>query len=136
MIEFKAKSWPAPTVGQAKWPNKITVPDQSMSLKEILERFVRENRNPISQDSFSSDEQDAGKMLDHGRDLEKMPYMDLVEKDDVIAEAKKIQERFQLEDRNRRKKRWDDRMKAEVDARVAERMAKQTPPEGAANVKP
>lgn len=79
---FKSTSIPKPSLGKdfTKIP-KITVPDQSLSLQEILERFTRGETQAIGNPVYYMDTQ---------YDLEKVAKMDLVDKQAFIDEQKLV----------------------------------------------
>lgn len=64
----------------------IVVPDQSLSLEEILQRFTRGEPLDILMDGEYDDESDI--------DLEKLQKADLVDKNDYIEYLKNVQKRF------------------------------------------
>lgn len=64
---------------------ELTVPNQSMSLEEILQRFVRKEKLPIGKDV---------QYHETDYDLEKLSRMDLTERDEFIAAQKEVQARY------------------------------------------
>lgn len=71
------------------------IPDQSLSLEEILNRFVRNEELEIGQPTFFDTDEES---LD---DLEKIRYADLVDKDNYIKSLKEIQSKFENEEQKR-----------------------------------
>lgn len=67
--------------GQSFKGVKITVvPDQSMSLKDIIRRFIKKEALPLSKEGFYEDRFDY--------DLEKVQHEDLVVKDEILETVK------------------------------------------------
>lgn len=88
MIKYIGKAWPTPSKG-VDYSDEIviTVPDQSMSLQEILERFTRGESLPIEHEGSEGE-------TDLGFDLEKMRSVDLVDRQEFIDKMKDIQNRY------------------------------------------
>lgn len=114
MMKFLAIASPAPSAGLVIKCPKITVPDQSMSLQEILERFVREQPLAIGKHTFGS-EGDSDDEILKGRDVEKVGGLDLVEKEDLIREQKDVQKRFEEQEA---RKKGEKAKKAAEEARA------------------
>lgn len=85
----------------------VTMPDQSMSLREILQRFIRKESLAISKE---------GTYADVGLDLEKLANADMVEQMEVADIIK---------DDLRKKKEGDARRKKEADAAAAAQAEKE-----------
>lgn len=68
---------------------QVTVPNQSMSLREILQRFTRKESLPISKEGVYNE--------DYG-DLEKMAHEDPVIQAERIAELKDTQQRYKTQE--------------------------------------
>lgn len=67
--------------GQSFKGVKVTVvPNQSMSLQQILKRFIKKESLPLSKEGFYEDRYDY--------DLEKVQTEDLVVKDEIMADVK------------------------------------------------
>lgn len=86
---------PPPRVSQdcSGW-SQHTVPNQSLSLREIIKRFVRREPLPMSKE---------GTYFEGDYDLEKLGSSDITEKHEVLEDLKKDTERKKrkVEDLNR-----------------------------------
>lgn len=70
-----------PRKGQSFKGVKVTVvPNQSMTLQQIVKRFIKKESLPLSKEGFYEDRYDY--------DLEKIQKEDLVEKDEIMAQVK------------------------------------------------
>lgn len=96
MIKFKSVALPSPSVGTdySKVIDQV-VPDQSMSLQEILKRFTRGEKVPVGHE-VSYHESDT--------DLEKLSKSDLVDKAEFVDKMKEVKVRF---DKQEKKKKRD-----------------------------
>lgn len=115
-MKFKSVAIPAESVGLVIKDKKIVVPNQSMSLQEILERFTRNEELPIGRDVEYHDSDD---------DLEKMSHMDLVDRAEYVDRLKQTQLDFEKQEKRKaqkERKRLDDEVKAEL-KREAEKAA-------------
>jgi len=89
---------------------KITIPNQSMSLKEILRRFVRREALPIARE---------GTYEHRMGDLEKLKNADIVDQMERVSELK-----ANIQEAVKRKKQHDDNEVAkEVKRKADESMA-------------
>ena len=80
-MQYVAHSIPTVRPGTSfKGIKTQTVPDQSMSLQEILERFTRNETLPVGHDHHYDEETE--------HDLEKVKHFDLVEKQELAQEFK------------------------------------------------
>lgn len=123
-MKYRAVSMPGPSRGVATGGKKLTVPDQSMSLKTILERFVRHEALPVGLGGVYHESDD---------DLEKVAAMDLTEKDEFIARQKETQKRYEEQEKQKERKRLEtvraeerEKVKAELKAE-AEKTANKAP---------
>lgn len=87
------------------------IPNQSMSLKEIIKRFVRREALPVTKE---------GTYHESDHDLEKVMTMDVVEKQELLAQVK--------EDVRRKKKVVDDFRKFEEEQKRAKGQPDPNPP--------
>lgn len=88
-MEFRSKAVPSPSIGKDFTGVKdITVPNQSMSLREILERFSRQERLPIEKPVS---------YFDSEHDLEKIRHLDLVDRADFISRMKAVKAQYEYE---------------------------------------
>jgi len=104
-----------PVKGQSfKGVKKVVVPSQSMTLQEIIKRFVRNEALPVSKEGVYEDRYDY--------DLEKLSKEDLTVQHEVIEEfkekAKKLDEKAKKEDSEKK-----DAMKKAAAAKRAELLA-------------
>lgn len=105
---MKFKSYASPAV----WPGvkidgpKIVVPDQAMSLHEILERFTRNEELPIGKDVQYHESDD---------DLEKISHMDLVDRAEYVQKLQETQKMYKAQEA-KKDKAEKDRLLAEAKA--------------------
>lgn len=121
-MKFRSIAFPAPQGGEKYDGKKLTVPDQSMSLKEILHRFVRNETVAVGREGVYVESED---------DLEKVAHLDLVEKDEFIARQKEKQKRYDAQEKAKEKERLEQVRKEEREKIRAEVVA-----EGSADKKP
>lgn len=93
-MKYLASALSAPIVGQSNFGKKIVVPNQSMSLQEILERFTRGEPLNIGRDVQYHESDD---------DLEKLQTKDLVDKAEYVEKMKQTQKDFEKQERRRQK---------------------------------
>lgn len=111
-ITFKKGSWPVPSPGEDYSQVKdIVVPDDSLSLEEILLRFTRGEALPVGQEVQEGEDSDNPLNVD----LEKLRDSDLVDKEEFIAKLQEVQRQYNLQE----KKKLD-----EENARKAEEFKK------------
>jgi len=108
-MKFKSIVCPAPSIGAGPYPKKQVVPNQSMSLREILERFTRGEPLEIGKDASYDEGED---------DLEKVAKSDLVDRAEFVEKLKFTQKQYEKEER----KRWSDHQK-KLDEMAVERLA-------------
>lgn len=96
MLTFKKSSTPAPSVGE-DYSNEIdqVVPDQNMSLEEILTRFTRGETLPVG---FDVQEGDADSDNPLNIDLEKIANSDLVDKEEFINKLRQVQQEYEKQE--------------------------------------
>lgn len=114
---------PVKVEGQSfKGVKVITVPNQSMTLKEIIKRFIRKESLPIDKE---------GVYVEGLGDLEKMQHEDMTYRDDRIAELKSIvksgKDKIKLEEEAAAKAAFDDQVSKAVGEALAQRPAPQGP---------
>lgn len=105
-IAFRSNSFPEPSLGKKAIGKKIVVPDQSMSLAEILARFSRNEKVPVGHD-VQYDESDV--------DIAKLGRMDLVDREEYVKKLKSTQEEYEKQE-----KRKQERVRKEAQAKVEE----------------
>lgn len=93
-MKFKSIAVPVTYKGQTDFPKKIVVPDQSLSLEEILLRFSRNEALPIGQDAGYHESED---------DLEKISKMDPVDKAAFVEKQKATQKMYEKQEKKRQK---------------------------------
>lgn len=126
-MKFRAIANPKPSEGCSKWDKNQVVPDQSLSLAEILRRFVRGEAVPVGLSTFGVDDGEQDHELDV--DLEKLAHADLTEKDEWKEKARELQRKYERQEKAKAdkaaKKAAEDREKAvqkRIDEQVAERL--------------
>lgn len=94
------------------------VPDQSLSLQEILEKFVRNEEVEVGHPTWYDENEES---LD---DLEKIRHSDLVDKDLYIKSLKEIQSKFETEEKQRednlKKEAWEKALSEAREKALAE----------------
>ncbi|QXP07928.1 MAG: hypothetical protein [Arizlama microvirus] len=94
-MKFKSLSIPPRAKGQHTDREKLTVPNQSMSLHEILERFTRNETLPIGRECQYHESDD---------DIEKMSKMDLVDRHEYAEMLKQTQKSYDLQQKKKAEK--------------------------------
>lgn len=103
-MRFKSIACPEPSKGQSfEGVIDQLVPDQSMSLKEILERFTR-GESVYAGNNVSFDD-------DSDVDLEKLGNSDLVDKAEYKDHLKEIQKKYEKQEQKKIAKLKDDQKK-------------------------
>lgn len=114
-MKFKSVAVPG-SISGIKIPGKReVVPNQSMSIRQILDRFTRGEKLPIGKD---------GSYFEGPEDLEKAAHKDLTEKEEFIDRQMAIRERFE-EQQAARKKALSDHAMAEAKAEAAKKLAEE-----------
>lgn len=101
-MKYKSIAIPEPSLGVKFTGKKIVVPDQSLSLQEILDRFTRGEPLEIGKDVQYHESDD---------DLEKVSHMDLVDKAEFIEKQKETQRAYDKQEKRKaaaEKKRLDE----------------------------
>lgn len=116
-MQYKKSSLPEPWEG-VDYTNEIdqVIPDQSMTLEEILTRFTRGETLPVGMEFADGDEEGDNPL---GVDLEKVKNSDLVDKAEFIEKLKDVQRQFDEQEQ----KKAADKKAAEAKA-FAEKDAK------------
>lgn len=93
-MKFKSVSIPGPSKGSRTSAEKLVVPNQSMSLLEILTRFTRGEQLPVGKDVVyhESDE-----------DIEKLKHMDLVDRAEYIEKLEQTKKTYEKQERDKEK---------------------------------
>lgn len=121
MIKFKSTAYPMPSEGKDfKHVVKGVVPNRAMSLKEILERFTRNEALPIGQDA---------QYHDSDVDLEKLRHMDLVDRAEYAQKMADVQKQHAQQEKAKHAKAVADaKAKIEAEARAAAEADKKEDP--------
>lgn len=115
MRKFKSIAWPAPTAGIAGGRKKLTVPNQALSLEEILRRFTRGESLEIGKDGTFDDEGDD--------DLEKVAHMDLVDREEYVNKLKQTEKDYEKQEKGKAKKERERLDKLAVEKLANDKLA-------------
>lgn len=121
MMKYRSQACPAPSAGTPTLDKKNVVPNQSISLQEILLRFTRNEALPVGNEVHYHESED---------DLEKVKHMDLVDRYEFIDKLKETQERYQQQERlkaEREKRQTVEKAKAEILEEIEKQKAVQPP---------
>lgn len=91
---YKSLASPGVSPGLVIKDKKIVVPNQSMSLHEILERFTRNEELPIGRDVQYHESED---------DLEKIAHMDLVDREEYADKFRETQKAYKKQEAAKQK---------------------------------
>lgn len=130
-MKFKKTQIPAPSPGLVITEPDQVVPDQSLTLKEILQRFVRHEALPVGNNANFGNGQDPEGDSPLNIDLEKAAHWDLTERDDFNATVAEMKNEFETQEKKKAakakaeaaEKRKADFQKS-VEAEVEKRMKK------------
>lgn len=119
-MKFKSIAAPQPSVGES-YLNEVrqTVPDQNMSLAEILERFTRNEALPIGKAVNYHESDD---------DLEKVQNMDLVDRQEFAEKLTKTQKDYEKQEKRKTKERervFREQERAKIAAEEREKSKKE-----------
>lgn len=116
MFKYKSIATPAQGKGQSfVGVKKAVVPNQAMSLQEILERFTRGEPLEIGRGE--------GQYDDGPDDLEKLSHMDLVDKAEYVDRLKQTSKQFEKQEKEKARKEKERLDKMAVDKLAADKMA-------------
>lgn len=122
-MKFKSKSIPALWKGIVNQGKLLVVPNQSMSLQEILTRFTRGEVLTVGKEIAYHESDD---------DLEKVSHLDLVDKEEYIDKLKQTQSEYKKQERKKADKEKERLRKEALDKIEAEEKQKRAnPPESA-----
>lgn len=117
-MKFRALAAPPKSVGQSfKGVKHIVLPNQAMTLQQILDRFTRGQPLPIGQSTFGTEEENRS----FGIDLEKLAFMDLAEKDEYKKQLDAVVARYneiQTNEKKRKSVETQEALKAQEEARI------------------
>lgn len=105
-MNFKSIASPEITPGviyldeNGRRQKKLTVPNRSLSLQEILERFTRGEPLEVSLGEGTYHESDT--------DLEKMAHKDLVDREEYTERLRQTQKNYEKQERAKAKKRKEE----------------------------
>lgn len=113
-MNYKSVASPAPSVGLAITGKKLVVPNQAMSLQEILMRFTRNEQLPIGKDLQYHESED---------DLEKVLHMDLVDREEFVDKLKETQKFYKAQEA-KKEQVAKDKIAAEFKQKVEDEIKK------------
>lgn len=115
-MKFKSHSTnPAQWAGVVTPGPKQVVPNMSLSLQEILERFTRGEPLEIGKEYNYDDQGDD--------DLEKVKHMDLVDREEYVNKLKQTRKFYDAQQKARAEKRQGELDKKAVEELVAAKLA-------------
>jgi len=94
---------------------KQVVPNQAMTVREIMKRFMRNEPLAIAKEKFYHD---------GSFDLEKVAHADMVDRDEFIEIQTRIQKRFKAQEEYREKLEQEKQILEKANALAAEQAAK------------
>lgn len=112
-MKFTGVAIPKPTVGYRITEKPQVVPDQSLSLEEILRRFTRGEALPLGKDTFAGEDEEEHDMQ---YDLEKLKHADLTIRDEVKAKAEEVIATRKKEEAERDKRKAEAKKKKDAEA--------------------
>lgn len=108
-MKYKSIANPKPTPGVVFKGEKLVVPNQAISLQEILERFTRNEALPIGKEPVFHESED---------DLEKISKADLVDKAEFSQKLIDTQKKYEKQEKARKKK-IEEEERAKIAAELA-----------------
>jgi len=111
-MKFKSSAFPNPCLGQKDFGPVLVVPNQAMSLEEILERFTRGEPVAVGRETSYHESDD---------DLEKVSKMDLVERDEYIDKLKQTQKDYEKQEKRKVAKEREKLLKEAAEKLAAEK---------------
>lgn len=119
-MKFRSIAFPAPSAGvKIKGPS-LVVPNQSMSLQEILTRFTRHEELPVYHEGAYDEDGD--------EDLEKLANADLVDKEEYAAKLEEVKQKYDRQEKAKAKKAHEKAV-AEARKQIEDEVRKQTQPQ-------
>lgn len=112
---YKSVHLPSPVEGKANFAPKMVVPNQALTMQEILERFTRGEALPIGKE-FNFWEGD--------EDLEKISKLDITQRMEFIEHQKDVKKRWEEQERKREIREEAERLNKEAAAAKAADSAK------------
>lgn len=114
-MKYKSRSIPGPSVGLVFTDKKSVLPNQSLSLQEILERFTRGEPLEIGREGATYD--------DGPEDLEKLSHMDLVDRAEYINKLKQTSKTWEKQEKRKAEKEKERLDKLAVEKLAADKKA-------------
>lgn len=114
-MKYKSCSIPGRSKGLLIDEPSIVVPNQALTLRQILERFTRNQALPVGRTGSFDDGED---------DLEKVGHMDPVDKAEFVEKLKKTQRDYDAQEKAKAKAR-SDALEKEERAKLAEQIRKE-----------
>lgn len=107
-MKFKSLAFPFPSEGVKPSGKNLFVPNQSLSLEEIISRFTRGEALAIGRETSYHESDD---------DLEKVSTMDLVDKEEYVNKLKETQKEYDKQEK-RKKSKLEEKLRAEALAKI------------------
>lgn len=107
---FKKSAIPVPSQGLVITEVDQVVPDQSLSLREILTRFVRDESLPVGGKGQFGNGLDPEVDSPLNIDIEKAAHWDLTERDEFNQKVEEMKETFEKQERAKKKRAHDEEM--------------------------
>lgn len=113
---YKSIASPEPQRPTVDWSKmeKLTVPDQSLSLQDIIDRFSRNEALPIGKQTSYNDEIEIDSVF--AVDLEKLGKADIIEQMEHAEQWKQISDVYKEEEKARNAKKAAEKAKAQKEA--------------------
>lgn len=93
-MNYKSYAVPVVSIGTVVNGKKLVVPNQAMSLHEILERFTRNEQLPIGKDVQYHESDD---------DLEKISHLDMVDRAEYVEKLVETQQVYKRQEAKKEK---------------------------------
>lgn len=114
-MKFKSIAWPEPSVGILVGGPELVVPNQALTLRQILERFTRNQALPVGRETGYDEGEE---------DLEKVAHMDLVDKAEHMEKWRKTQKAYEAQEKAKAKAR-SEQLEKEEREKLAEQIRKE-----------
>lgn len=120
-MKYKSIALPQPDEGISfKGVKKITVPDQGLSLREILKRFTRGEPVEVGKDPQYDEQANTEESIDY----EKLAVADLVDKAEYVERLKQVRRDYEKQEKQRQIKLKAEAMEA-AKKEAAEKLKKE-----------
>lgn len=114
-MKYNASATPRPSPGETFTGESIVVPNMSMSLEEILQRFTRGEPLAIGKEDPVYHESDD--------DLEKVSHLDMVDRAEYVEKLKVTQKEYEKQEKRKAKAERERLDKLAVEKLAAEKLA-------------